>query len=38
MAKKGLPKIDVTFNLDANGILNVVAREKGTGKERKVSI
>jgi molecular chaperone DnaK (HSP70) len=36
MAKKGVPKIDVTFSLDANGILNVLALERGTGKEKKI--
>lgn len=37
-APRGVPQIDVTFDIDANGILNVSARDKGTGKEQKISI
>lgn len=37
-APRGLPQIEVTFDIDANGILNVAARDKATGKEQKVSI
>jgi len=37
-APRGLPQIDVTFDIDANGILNVSARDKGTGKEQKITI
>lgn len=33
-APKGVPQIDVAFDIDANGILNVTARDKGTGKEQ----
>jgi molecular chaperone DnaK len=32
-APRGVPKIDVTFDIDANGIVNVSARDQGTGKE-----
>ncbi|MEE9199489.1 MAG: molecular chaperone DnaK [Dehalococcoidia bacterium] len=35
---RGLPQIDVTFDIDANGILNVSAKDKGTGKEQKITI
>ena len=35
---RGMPQIDVTFDLDANGILNVSALEKSTGKEQKITI
>jgi molecular chaperone DnaK len=35
---RGMPQIEVTFDLDANGILNVSARDKGTGKEQKITI
>jgi len=35
---RGQPQIDVTFDIDANGILNVHAVEKGTGKENKITI
>lgn len=38
MAPRGLPQIEVTFDIDANGILNVSARDKGTGKEQKIRI
>ncbi len=37
-AQRGMPQIEVTFDLDANGILNVKARDKGTGREQKVTI
>lgn len=37
-APRGVPQIDVTFDLDANGILHVSAKDKGTGKEQKISI
>jgi molecular chaperone DnaK len=37
-ARMGVPQIEVTFNIDANGILNVSARDKGTGKEQKITI
>lgn len=37
-AQRGLPQIEVTFDIDANGILNVTARDKATGKEQKVTI
>jgi len=37
-APRGLPQIDVTFDIDANGILNVRAQDKGTGKEQKITI
>jgi len=35
---RGVPQIDVTFDIDANGIVNVEARDKGTGKEQKIVI
>ncbi len=37
-APRGMPQIEVTFDLDANGILNVGARDKATGKEQKITI
>ncbi len=37
-ARMGVPQIEVAFNIDANGILNVTARDKGTGKEQKIQI
>jgi molecular chaperone DnaK len=37
-AARGTPQIDVTFDIDANGILNVSAKDKATGKEQKVTI
>merc|ERR1712232_1452085 len=37
-APRGVPKIEVTFDIDANGILNVNAEEKGTGKSEKITI
>jgi len=35
---RGVPQVEVTFDIDANGILNVSARDKGTGKEQKITI
>ncbi len=37
-AARGLPQIEVTFDIDANGILHVSAKDKGTGKEAKITI
>ncbi|HEY7123420.1 MAG TPA: molecular chaperone DnaK [Ktedonobacterales bacterium] len=37
-APRGIPQIDVSFDIDANGILNVTARDKATGREQKVTI
>lgn len=37
-APRGVPQIEVTFDIDANGILNVSAKDKGTGKEQKIQI
>jgi len=37
-APRGVPQIEVTFNLDANGILNVAAKDKGSGKEQSITI
>jgi molecular chaperone DnaK len=37
-APRGVPKIEVTFDIDANGILNVTARDQATGKEQKITI
>ena len=37
-APRGIPQIEVTFDIDANGILNVSAKDKGTGKEQKIRI
>ncbi|MGR3274045.1 molecular chaperone DnaK [Acaryochloris marina NIES-2412] len=37
-APRGVPQIEVIFDIDANGILNVTAKEKGTGKEQSISI
>ena len=37
-APRGVPQIEVTFDIDANGILNVSARDKGTGKEQNIEI
>ncbi|MFC3147325.1 molecular chaperone DnaK [Piscinibacterium candidicorallinum] len=37
-APRGLPQIEVTFDIDANGILHVTAKDKGTGKENKITI
>ncbi|MFZ5639311.1 MAG: molecular chaperone DnaK [Bacillota bacterium] len=38
MAPRGIPQIEVTFDIDANGILKVSARDKGTGKEQTITI
>ena len=35
---RGIPQVEVTFDIDANGILNVSAKDKGTGKEQKITI
>jgi molecular chaperone DnaK len=35
---RGIPKVEVTFDIDANGILNVTARDQSTGKEQKITI
>jgi len=37
-APRGVPQVEVTFDIDANGILNVRAKDLGTGKEQKVTI
>ena len=37
-ARRGIPQIEVTFDIDANGILNVSAKDKATGKEQKIRI
>ena len=37
-APRGVPQIEVTFDIDANGIVNVAARDQGTGKEQKITI
>ncbi len=37
-APRGVPQVEVTFDVDANGILNVTAKDKGTGKEQKIRI
>jgi molecular chaperone DnaK len=37
-APRGIPQIEVTFDIDANGILNVMAKDRGTGKEQSISI
>jgi len=37
-APRGLPQVEVTFDIDANGILNVAAKDKGTGREQKITI
>ena len=37
-ASRGVPKIEVTFDIDANGILNVTAKDKNTGKEQNIKI
>ncbi|HEU0266486.1 MAG TPA: Hsp70 family protein, partial [Candidatus Saccharimonadaceae bacterium] len=37
-APRGIPQIEVTFNIDANGLLNVTAKDKGTGKEQSITI
>jgi molecular chaperone DnaK len=38
LAPRGVPQIEVTFNIDSNGILNVSAKDVGTGKEQKITI
>ncbi len=38
VAPRGVPQIEVTFDIDANGILHVTAKDKGTGKEQKITI
>jgi molecular chaperone DnaK len=38
MAPRGVPQIEVTFDIDANGILNVTAKDRGSGKEQNVTI
>lgn len=38
VAPRGMPQIEVTFDIDANGILHVTAKDKGTGKDQKISI
>ncbi|MCP6379565.1 Hsp70 family protein, partial [Klebsiella pneumoniae] len=37
-APRGIPQIEVTFDIDANGIVHVTAKDKGTGKENTVTI
>jgi molecular chaperone DnaK len=37
-AQRGTPQIEVTFDIDANGILNVTAKDRGTGKDQKITI
>ena len=37
-AQRGLPQVEVTFDIDANGILHVSAKDKTTGKEQKIRI
>ncbi|MFZ1483948.1 MAG: molecular chaperone DnaK [Candidatus Saccharimonadales bacterium] len=37
-APRGIPQVEVTFNIDANGILNVTAKDKGSGKEQNITI
>lgn len=37
-AQRGMPQVEVTFDIDSNGILNVSAKDKGTGKEQKITI
>ena len=37
-APRGMPQIEVTFDIDANGIINVTAQDKGTGKEQSITI
>ncbi|MDR2030011.1 MAG: molecular chaperone DnaK [Puniceicoccales bacterium] len=38
MARRGVPQIEVSFDIDANGILHVTAKDKGSGKEQKITI
>ena len=37
-APRGVPQVEVTFDIDANGILHVTAKDKGTGKEQNITI
>merc|ERR1712146_530279 len=37
-AARGMPQIEVTFDIDANGIVSVSAKDKGTGKEQKITL
>ena len=37
-AQRGIPQIEVTFDIDANGLINVSAKDKGTGKEQRITI
>ena len=37
-APRGVPQIEVTFDIDANGIVNVSAKDLGTGKEQKITV
>ena len=37
-APRGVPQVEVTFDIDANGVLHVTAKDKGTGKEQKITI
>ena len=37
-APRGVPQIEVTFDIDANGMLNVTAKDKGSGKDKKITI
>lgn len=37
-APRGVPQIEVSFNIDANGIVNITAKDKGTGKEQSITI
>ena len=37
-ARRGMPQVEVTFDIDANGIVNVSAKDKGTDKEQKITI
>ena len=36
-APRGVPQIEVTFDIDANGLIHVSAKDKGTGKEQKIT-
>ncbi len=38
MARRGVPQIEVTFDIDANGIVKVTAKDKGTGKQQQITI
>ncbi len=37
-APRGIPQVEVTFDIDANGIIHVAAKDKGTNKEQKITI